>query len=224
MNILNSFIQQINIPTFTQTLNSAINKLGAEINCVRIGIVQEFYPDTLTVKVKIASKRVLNHNPDGTQEVRDYAPIYAKVCFCNPFITNPLKLGDEVILLFNDRELETWFINGQSNTQNHMRMHDLTDAIAIAGIRSLPNMIEILTNALHLFYGNSDIQIQDSQININTTTLNIAGNTAVTGNTLQTGDITATNLSATAAASGSFSTPDGKVVTVVNGIITVISQ
>lgn len=205
MEILNSFLQQINKPDLIQTLNSVINKMGTELNCVRIGIVQEFYPDEQTALVQIASKRVLKTNADGTQTVRDYAPLKAKVCYCCPFITFPLKQGDEVLLLFNDREIESWYINGQANLQKYPRMHDLTDSIAIAGMRSLPHLITILTDCLNLFYGSNSLKISNT-------------------------DIQATNFKALNGATQSqsesgttFTTKDNKTVTVKYGIITSIT-
>lgn len=217
------FINLNTSPDLTQTLYSVVEKACKELNCLRVGIIQNFYADDLTADVLIANKKTINLNSDGTQNVRNYALIRAKVCYCTPYITYPLKAGDECILLFSDREIESWFINGNVNAEIYPRLHDLTDAIAIVGLRSLPNMISILTNALHLFYGSSDIQILENQININSTLLNIVGNTAQTGNTTQTGTITATSLNATSAATGSFKTADSKTVTVVNGIITGIS-
>lgn len=217
------FINLNTSPDLTQTLYSVVEKAGKELNCMRVGIIQNFYADDLTADVLIANKKTINLNSDGTQNVRNYALIRAKVCYCTPYITYPLKAGDECILLFSDREIESWFVNGNVNAEIYPRLHDLTDAIAIVGLRSLPNMISILTNALHLFYGSSDIQILENQININSTLLNIVGNTAQTGNTTQTGAITATSLNATSAATGSFRTADSKTVTVVNGIITGIS-
>lgn len=217
------FINLNTSPDLTQTLYSVVEKAGKELNCMRVGIIQNFYADDLTADVLIANKKTINLNSDGTQNVRNYALIRAKVCYCTPYITYPLKAGDECILLFSDREIESWFINGNVNPEIYPRLHDLTDAIAIVGLRSLPNMISILADALHLFYGSSDIQLLDNQININSTLLNITGNTAQTGNTTQTGTITATSLNATSAATGSFRTADSKTVTVVNGIITEIS-
>lgn len=133
-----------------QILKTACLSNASELNCVRIGIVEEFYPEDLTVQVRIANKRTIGMNEDGTPRVRDFAPIYAKICYCNPFITNPVKKGDECVLLFSDREIESWFINGDVNPDSHTRMHDLTDAIAIFGIRSLPKMIDIVADCLHL--------------------------------------------------------------------------
>ena len=218
MQIPNKFNQLTSTPDLGQTIKTAGLKTARDLNCVRIGIIQEFYSEDLTAKVKLASKKLLGFNQDGSQVLGDYAPIYAKVCYCNPFETFPLTEGMECVLLFNDREIESWFINGGQNIEAYPRMHDLTDAIAIVGIRSLPNMIQILTDCFHLFYGQSDIQIYNENIDINTSTLNITGNTA------QTGTITATNLNATEAASGSIIDSQGKVLaTVTNGIITDIS-
>ena len=207
-----------------QTLKSNSESIAAKINCMRIGVIQEFYPENLTAQVKIADKKVTGLNPDGSQILKEYPLIYAKVCYCNPFLTYPLQQGMECILLFNDREIETWFINGGSNIQAYPRMHDLSDAIAIVGIRSLPQMIQILTDCLHLFYGQSDLQIKNESINLNTGTLNITGNTAQSGDMNITGTITAANLNATEAASGTLVDSQGKTLaTVTNGIITSIS-
>lgn len=217
MQTINKFNQQASTPDMGQILKCAGLNVASELNCMKIGIVQEFYPDDLTVQVRIASKKPVGLNPDGTQRVRDYALIYAKVCYCNPFITYPIKKGDECVLLFSDREIESWFINGDVNPESYPRMHDLTDAVALFGIRSIPNMVQILTDALHLYFGNSEIQLKENQININTTALNI------TGNTTQTGNITATNLSATAAPSAEFRGMYGERIVVTNGIITSIT-
>lgn len=179
MQISNKF-SQFSLPAdLTQTLQSAGEKNALQINVMRIGVIQEFYPDNLTAQVKLVDKKLVGLNPDGSQVLKEYPPVYAKVCYCNPFATFPLRKGMECILLFNDRELETWFINGGSNIQAYPRMHDLTDAIAIVGIRSLPMMIRILTDCLHLFYGQSDLQVKAPEINLNSPTINLKANSQI---------------------------------------------
>ncbi len=126
MQIQSTYTQLTNKPNLLQLLKSATNKNAAELNCTKIGIIQEFYPESLTVKVLIAHKKLMGLNPDGSQILKDYPPIYAKVCYCNPFVSYPIKQGDECVLLFSDRELESWFINGDVNPQNYPRMHNLT--------------------------------------------------------------------------------------------------
>ena len=160
-------------PNWIQTLDGVCKKTAYELNCVRIGIVQTFYPEDLTVDVLIANKKTVKLNKDGTQVTADYPLIRAKVVYCNPFETFPISEGDECVMLFSDREIESWFINGGVNPEGYPRMHEKTDAVAIFGIRSLPKMISILTDALHLFYGASEIILKQAQTDINTTTLNL---------------------------------------------------
>lgn len=181
MYALNKFNQLGSQPDLGQIIKSSGLSVASELNCMRIGIIQSFNAENLTVQVQIAGKRTIGLNPDGTQRVRDYAPIYAKVCYSNPFITHEIKAGEECILLFSDREIESWYINGDNNPEAYTRMHDLTDAIAIVGIRSLPKMIEIIRDCLNLFYGNSNIKIDDSSITLNATNININGELTING-------------------------------------------
>ena len=160
-------------PNWIQTLDGVCKKTAYELNCVRIGIVQTFYPEDLTADVLIANKKTVKLNKDGTQVTADYPLIRAKVVYCNPFETFPISEGDECVMMFSDREIESWFINGGVNPEGYPRMHEKTDAVAIFGIRSLPKMISILTDALHLFYGASEIILKQAQTDINTTTLNL---------------------------------------------------
>lgn len=227
MNIQNKFLQLAGEADLTTVLKSVINKVGLELNCVRIGIIQSFNASDLTAEVLITNKRTLGINSDGTQRTRNYALITAKICYCCPFITYPIEPGEECLLLFNDRELESWFISGEVQPEAYPRMHDLTDCVAIVGIRSLAKMIEITADTLHLFYKNSDIQIKDGSIVSNTTAYNVNATTSTL--TIPTitasGTVTAQTLNAMTAASGTFKTADSpqKTITVVNGIITSIT-
>ena len=178
------------------------DKYAKELNCMRIGIVEEVYTDS-TVAVLIANKREVAQNPNGTQQVRNYALIRAKVCYCNPFLTYPIQKGDECVLLFADREIESWYINGNVNPIAYQRMHDFTDAVALFGIRSLPKMIQALTDCLHLFYGTSDIQIKNNSIVINTDKITLGDTDCIED--------------------GSHIVGNGSTIVTKNGIITSIS-
>ena len=204
MEIKNTFYHVASKPDLHSAVGVANNKNSMDFNCMRIGIVQEFYKEDLTVSVLIANKKDSKQFYDGTQETRNYALVRAKVCFCNPFITNEIKEGDECILLFSDREIESWFVNGDVNPVAYPRMHDLTDAVAIFGIRSLPNMIEIAEKCLSLLYESDEksngIRIYDNEISL-------------IKNDVETKCI----------ADGQHAIHNGSVITTVNGIITDIT-
>ena len=178
-------------PTLLNILNALKDKLlYNEINCCRIAIVDEFYGDSLQAKVNIANKMVIGMKEDGSQIIQDYAPITAKICFANNGISFPLKKGDCGLLLFNDRELESWYINGEINQLAYDRSHSITDAIFIAGMFSQPNIsnAQFIENCLHLFYGNKGIKITNNGIEID-------GDLKVNGAITATGDIIAGEIS-----------------------------
>lgn len=214
MEIPNNFHYKISKPDISNLLKYATLRIASEFNCLRIATVEEVHPEDMTVTVKLLNKRTNGLNKDGTPFVQDYAQIRAKICYCNPYFTCPINVGDDCLLFFADREIESWFINGDAQPLNYQRMHDLTDAFAVFGIRSLPKMITLLTDCLHLFYGESDVQIKDEEIDITTALLNIIGNETVSG-TLTGGTVIAGN-----GATGEFKDGDGKTITVANGIIT----
>lgn len=161
-----------------------------DINCCRVAIVNEFYPESLQVQVNIANKMVVNIKDDGSQITQDYAPITAKICYAGNGVSYPLKPGDSGILLFNDRELESWYINGQVNQLSYDRCHSLTDAIFIVGLYPQPNLAnaQYIENCLHIFYGTKGIKITD-------TGLEIDGDLKVNGKITTTGDVIVNGIS-----------------------------
>ena len=177
MEIANKFNYMTATPDLGAVLKYTNNSILQKLNCIKPAIVQSFDAEDLTVNVQIAEKKIIGINKDGTNKVADYPEIKAKICYACPFITYPIKKGQECLLLFSDREIESWFITGQAQTPSYTRMHSITDAFAIFGIRSIPQMIQIMSNCLNLFYGNGNIAIKENQtdikndkININTTT------------------------------------------------------
>lgn len=161
-----------------------------ELNCCRVAIVNEFYSETLEVQVNIVNKMVVDMKEDGSQVLEDYSPITAKICYAGNGISYPLKQGDCGLLLFNDRELESWYVNGEINQLAYNRCHALTDAIFIVGMYAQPNVAnaQYVENCLHLFYGTKGIKITDSGIEID-------GDLKVNGKITTTGDIVVNGIS-----------------------------
>lgn len=214
-------------------LESLKDNINYNINCVKIATVESFNPEDLTVVCRINNKILTGLKKDGNQELMDYPPIYAKVHFFgwgDVGVTYPIEKGMEGFLLFNDREIETWFFTGTSGNLKYERSHDLSDAIFICGLHSKPNMIEFITDCLAIYYKQSIIKLLENSIDLATTTLNITtettnitSNIAQTGNSVITGTLTADGLSDTTAFSGTFKDKNDLTVTVENGIIKSVS-
>lgn len=209
-------------PSLINAFEALRENINYNLNCVKVAIVETFDSDTLTVACRVANKRVVALKKDGNQVLQDYPLIYAKVHFFgwgNVGATFPIAKGMEGILLFNDREIETWFLTGDSGNLAYDRNHSLSDAIFICGIHSIPTMIQIMLDCLHLYYGDSDIQIKNNQIDISSTAVNIIGTTTVTGT------LSADGLAdKTAQENATFETADNKKVTIVNGIVKSVEQ
>lgn len=203
MEIANKFNYMTATPDLGAVLKYTNNSILQKLNCIKPAIVQSFDAESLTVNVQIAEKKIIGINKDGTNKVADYPEIKAKICYACPFITYPIEQGQECLLLFSDREIESWFITGQAQTPSYTRMHSITDAFAIFGIRSIPQMITILADTLHLFYGNNSIKLSDT-------------------NGTQITNLKAMNGAAQDAAIV-FTSNDGKTIKVEYGIITSIT-
>lgn len=203
-------------PDFETAIEAVKQKIAYnDINCVRVGIVQRYDKATRVAKVLIANKLVLGVNEDGTQKTDNYAPIYAKVLFLgwgDSGITVPIKeaetdkdgKGTEGILLFCDREIESWFINGNVNDLKYQWCHNKSDAIFIAGVHSMPNMVASDNSCINIYNGSKSIKVKSS-------------------GTVVSGSLQADTLIDTNGASGSIVDSQGKTLAdVKNGIITQI--
>lgn len=250
--------QATTTPTMLSAFKALEDCINYNMNCVKVATIVEFDENTLTAKCRVNNKRLLNLKDDGNQILQDYPDIYAKVCFFgwgDIAITHPVNVGMEGLLLFNDRELETWFLTGEPGELAYDRCHDLSDALFICGLHSQINipLVQYLSDCLHLYYKTSDTKIgeefiesntkeytinaedsieentRDYTINSNTSyTLNTTTQTEnattrnITATTNHNGVITSTELNDTTAATNTFTTADGKIVTVVNGIVRTI--
>jgi len=104
-------------------------------------------------------------------------------------ITFPVTVGDECLIAFSERALDTWMQSGGTQPPLDTRTHSLSDAVAILGLYSQPNKlgafhstgIEIKNDA-----GTTYFRLDDSGITIK-------GNVDIDGNLDITGDSTASD-------------------------------
>lgn len=175
--------------TIYDLLQALKDTINYNMNCVKVATVLEFDPELMTVKCRVNNKRLKQLKQDGNQVLENYPDIYAKAHFFgwgDVGSVYPIEPGMEGLLLFNDRELETWFMTSEPGKLAYDRCHDLTDALFICGLHSQPKipLLPYLEACLHIYYKNSDIQIRDTSITTNTTdnTLNCTNNTINTTN------------------------------------------
>lgn len=108
-------------------------------------------------------------------------------------ITFPIKIGDEVLVSFSARCIDSWWQNGGIGIPLEIRMHDLSDGFAIPGPKSLPNVISGISSTnlqIRNSAGTSFIEISStgkisivspSEIDVTAPLVKVTGALTVTG-------------------------------------------
>lgn len=55
----------------------------------------------------------------------------------------PVNIGDEALVLFSARCIDSWWASGATTLADDQRMHDLSDGFALVGVRSLPRVTPV---------------------------------------------------------------------------------
>lgn len=101
--------------------------------------------DGHTVALQPLIKRVMK-KPDGSTELIDYPTLSdVPVQFASGggvTTTHPIKEKDEGIAIIASRAFDNWFQQGGEQNQGDARMHDMSDAFYIPGVRSTPRKLK----------------------------------------------------------------------------------
>lgn len=151
-------------PDLASLMDEARRDTQLSINCHQIGTIQEFDPATQLATIKLAIKQVSKIDDDGTKTITEY-PLLMQCPVIVLFggvdvLTFPIAVGDSCLVLFNDRQIDNWLNSGDGATPSISRVHDLSDGIAIVGIRPLTNSIaNYLANGIRLSHGGGNAQV-----------------------------------------------------------------
>lgn len=131
------------------------DRLKAEMRTCMPCTVVSFNASQQTIVARpLIREKVLNKATGQTSWVN--IPDLPDVPVCFPqgggfVITTPIVAGDEVMVVFTDMCMDSWWARGGVQTWNDRRRHDLSDAVAIVGVNSKPNKIDdIALDAIEL--------------------------------------------------------------------------
>lgn len=143
-------------PDVSALLGLHKQQIFASINCHQLGTIVSFDGATQTASIRINVQRIvynqqvladaLSNQPTPTKpNVVDYPVLVQCPVFVmtggGSYITMPVSSGDTCLVLFNDRDIDSWFLTGAITTPASQRMHDLSDGMAIVGFRCLDNVL-----------------------------------------------------------------------------------
>lgn len=133
-----------NPPEEGDALSSLRKEIFMALNSHHVGVIRSFDAATQTASIDIVYKRAaFTQESIGviTQELIPYPTLNdVPVMFLGGgpvSLEFPVDVGDECILLFIDRDIDNWYVNGDiGNGCDTLRMHSISDAIALVGLRN----------------------------------------------------------------------------------------
>lgn len=132
----------------------ALQGLQADIQTALPAIIQSFDPAKRTCTAKPTIKFEITNPDQSTKWVE--LPVIVDIPVIFPSgggytLTFPIAQGDECLLVFASRCIDSWWYSGGYQNQHEFRMHDLSDGFAFVGVNSRPNVISsISTNSTQL--------------------------------------------------------------------------
>jgi len=103
------------------------------------GIVTKFDSAKMTVNVKPAIKtRIMGEDQDMTELVDVPVMVPSAGGY---HVTFPISAGDECLVVFSDKTIDGWAVEGGVKPQTEIRTHHINDGMAIIGLRSQPRTI-----------------------------------------------------------------------------------
>lgn len=144
------------------------NKL-MDVHTALPAIIISFDPEKRTVSAQPAIQRVFSEG-EGKAGADNLPPcVDVPVVFPTGGgyeITFPVNTGDECLLMFAERCIDSWFETGQPSEPADFRQHDLSDAFAIVGVRSLANIQPVWTEGVELHGNGNHVRIDDSSVEL----------------------------------------------------------
>ena len=146
------------------------NKL-MDVHTALPAIIISFDPEKRTVSAQPTIQRVFSEG-EGKAGA-DNLPPCVDVPVVFPMgggyeLTFPINKGDECLLIFAERCIDSWFETGRPSEPADFRQHDLSDAFAIVGVRSLANKQPVWADGVELHGNGNHVRIDDKSIEAKT--------------------------------------------------------
>jgi hypothetical protein len=144
-------MEEKNLPTNLDVVLSDLKReIFATLNCVQVGRITKVTGSEQSVEVQLQIRQPLI---DGTSAI---IPVLVDVPFFvlqggSAFINMPVSIGDYCIVLFNDRDIDTWWTTDGVSDPNTTRKHNLSDGIALVGINPKTAVRDYNGDNLQLF-------------------------------------------------------------------------
>lgn len=170
------------------TIRSALRQAVLGLRCAMPATVVSVDYGKMTLTAQPTIKGILMTKDGAAAEA---LPILQDVPIVWPSgggvtLTLPVAAGDECLLVIADRCIDAWWQSGGVQLPMDSRAHDLSDAFAIVGVRSLPRAISGISRTaaqLRTDDGGTSISVSSGVVKIKSVSVEIDGDLTVKGAT-----------------------------------------
>ena len=174
--------------SINETLLVALQGWQANLWTALPGIIQSFDPKTQTASIQPTIQAQFTSPVDGSQKWVNL-PLLGECPVFFPqgggyALTFPVQPGNECLIVFASRCIDSWWQDSGIQPQSIIRMHDLSDGFAFVGFNSVPKVIpNISTNSVQLrtFDGATKIDLKAGTLTLTAANIVLNGNVQSTG-------------------------------------------
>ena len=161
---------------FNSVMRLAQDATMSRLNCHNIGRIEEFDGETQRCTVQLMQVKQFNNEYITPVPLTDVPLII--IGAGNGHITLPNPEGTICLLLFLDRNIDTFLETGEMYSPDTTRMHDFSDCVALTTFKTLANPIQNYDeNAVTIFNSelieaiqyDSNIKVYGNSVEINST-------------------------------------------------------
>ncbi len=159
--------------TLRDLLDLHTKEVMLQTNCHAIGTIKSFDASNQTAQATINYQKTIYFQDPVTgvfqSQYLNYAPASGPVIILGGgggHLTFPISSGDSCLILFNDRDFDTWFQSQAGQPAVPVptaRMHSFSDAIILVGINNIASAISSYDNQRALLsYNGAEVGVGNS--------------------------------------------------------------
>lgn len=130
----------------------------ARINCVQVGRIESVDPDRQTAEVEIQFRRRVGEDRTEAYPLLVDCPLVV-LQGGGAYLDLPVAAGDYCLVLFCDRDIDTWWDGAQVAEPRTTRKHSLSDGFALVGVNPRPQALDRDGQAVRIQTGGKQLHL-----------------------------------------------------------------
>jgi hypothetical protein len=129
-------------PNLSTLLSNLKKDIFSNINCIQVGKIDSYDTASQSCTIKIQMKRKISDTESKEYPLLIDCPVFV-LQGGGAYIDFPIQQDDYCLVLFNDRDIDTWWDSENLAEPNTTRKHSLSDGFALVGINPKNSVLDL---------------------------------------------------------------------------------